>query len=173
MKTEFGGVFPCCLWLLRKLAQNMTRLITFAEAAAQGLRVIWWETVANGEGITPNECLGSVHITAGHTEERGRVCGGFKREIHSTLQTQDTEDEKSDTLSFQHDIYIAFPKSNHHLNTFSSFTAPSSTKISEQPWELKPYSYIQKHRACLRHREAMSLKCLRQRKQVNLDFSYF
>lgn len=56
MKTEFGGVFPCCLWLLRKLAQNMTRLITFAEAAAQGLKVIWWETVANGEGITPNEC---------------------------------------------------------------------------------------------------------------------
>lgn len=114
--------------------------------------------------------LGSPYIIDRHTEE-GVFVEAAKREIHSIPLAQDT-DEKTVALSFQHDTCLAFPKSNDHLSTLfflQHLPLPKSQSSHEQ---LKPYCYIQKHRACFRHREAVSLKCLRRRKEVNLDFSY-
>lgn len=119
--------------------------------------------------MSPMSALGTLHVTAGHTEE-GVFLEAANEKITPSFR-HGIQLMRKHTLSFQYDT---LPFQNPTIISILSFLlqhlpVPKSQSSHEQ---LKPYCFIQKRRACFRHSEAVSLKCLRQRKQVNLDFSY-
>lgn len=115
--------------------------------------------------------LGSVYVPAGNTEEgvfvevaKEKFTPSFRHRIQQMKKKILCPFSMILTLLFQNPTFISvLSLLLQHL------PLPKSQRTHEQ---LKPHRYIQKHRACFRHREAVSSKCLRQRKQVNLDFSY-
>lgn len=115
--------------------------------------------------------LGSTYVTVGNTEDsmfvevaKEKFTPSFRHRIQQMKNRIFCPFSMILTLLFQNPTIISvLPLLLQHLSL------PKSQRSHEQ---LKPYCHIQKHRACFRHREAVSSKCLRQRKQVNLDFSY-
>lgn len=142
MAAEKGG----------KLAQKATWLVVmFAEAAAQSLEEPWCGTVGNGEALVVmpqnRECLGNAVITVRWTEEGMCLC----------------------TLSSQCAAYC-FLKNNHHPSTHSPLSWHLPLKELWGSWShTAPYGNTERASDT---GEAACSKCLRQRKHLNMDFSY-